>query len=94
MAPASIIPVRPPCLRRELLAAEVSVVLWTGRSAMSAATETALSRFFTSGAHRTRVSAMRAPTTRGGSGARQRLASGPGDITQRRRVSEVPLIRG
>lgn len=37
---------------------------WTGRSAMSRATETGLSRYATAGARQTRVSAMRAAARR------------------------------
>lgn len=37
---------------------------WTGRSVVSRATETVLSRYITAGTRQTRVSAMRIPGTR------------------------------
>lgn len=43
---------------------EACAALWTGRSAMSAVTESALSRFATSGSRCTRLSAMRLPLAR------------------------------
>lgn len=81
-------------LRHTPEAPEACAAVWTGRSALSIATETALSRFVTSGARCTRVSAMRAAAARAGGRAPSRAATGTGVLAQRRRAAKVPIPIG
>lgn len=75
-------------------APEASASLWTGRSALSAVTESSASRFDTSGARCTRVSAMRPAASRAAGRAHRRAALRTGTTAQRRRASREPIPLG
>ena len=63
---------------------------WTGRSALSCATASAVSRYETAGTHRTRVSEMRLATARIGRLSRAGAPVGAGiPATQHRMSSRV-----
>jgi hypothetical protein len=62
-----------------------SVRSWTGRSAMSSATDSHLSRLVTAGTRMTRVSAMRAVATRVLRRSDERAPAGTGAATSQRR---------
>lgn len=64
-------------------AVEASGVTWTGRSALSAVTETSLSRFVTSGSRCTRLSAMRVSAARAGDSSPSGAVAGTGASAQR-----------
>lgn len=71
---------------------EACAVAWTGRSALSVATETGLSRFATSGSRCTRVSALRASVPR--AAGRASHARRTGAPVTRRRIQELSPPRG
>ena len=76
-------------IARSTRAIEESVRSWTGRSALSAATETALSHLMTSGTYQTRVSAMRAIPPRNHRSFLTEAPVGSGAVpAQRRQVPE------
>jgi len=68
---------------------------WTGRSAMSLATDSALSRLVTAGTRKSRVSEMRDAAARAAARPRRGVSGDAGAATaQRRRLSEHPLPGG
>ena len=72
-----------------------SVRSWTGRSAMSYATDSHLSHLLIAGTRMTRVSAMRVRVARAGRRPIVGAAAGAGTATsQRRRVSGQPPVSG
>jgi hypothetical protein len=72
-----------------------SVRSWTGRSAMSSATDSHLSHLVTAGTRMTRVSAMRAVAARAPRPSQEGRVAGAGTATsQRRRFSGQPPLGG
>lgn len=73
-------------------AAAACGVTWTGRSALSAVTETALSRFVTSGSRCTRLSAMRELGVRSGDSAPRSALARNGRIRAARGAGRASMM--